>query len=61
VQNVQLILRGVLYNLFVEGGTMTANPDQTRWSFNIVSSEAQNFFILDSTAFGVLDQNKLGF
>ena len=61
VQNVQLILRGVLYNLFVEGGTMTANPDQTRWSFNIVSSEAQSFFILDSTSFGVLDQNKLGF
>jgi hypothetical protein len=40
---------------------MTANPDQTRWSFNIVSSDAQNFFILDSADFGVLDQNRLGF
>jgi hypothetical protein len=61
VANVQLILRGVLYDLFVEGGTMTANPDETRWTFNIVSAEAQNFFILDSDTFGVLDQNKLGF
>ena len=61
VARVQLILRGVVYNLFVEGGTMTANPDESRWTFNIVSSEAQNFFILDSPTFGVLDQNKLGF
>jgi hypothetical protein len=61
VARVQLILRGVVYNLFVEGGTMTANPDASRWTFNIVSSEAQNFFILDSADFGVLDQNRLGF
>jgi hypothetical protein len=31
------------------------------FTFNLVSADALNFFILDSTAFGVLDQNKLGF
>lgn len=58
---IDLILRGVTYPLFIEGGTMTANPDETRWSLNLVSSEAQDFFILDSASFGVLDTNKLGF
>jgi hypothetical protein len=56
-----LILRGEKYNLFVLGGTLTATPEQTRWSYNIVSSEAYSFFILDAADFGVLDQNRLGF
>ena len=58
---VELVLRGVRYVLFVEGATLTATPEQTRWSFNLVSSEALSFFILDSTTLGVLDTNKLGF
>ena len=58
---VELILRGVRYVLFVEGATLTATPEQTRWSYNLVSSDAISFFILDSTTLGVLDQNKLGF
>lgn len=58
---IGLILRGQKYFLFVEGATLTATPEQTRWSYNLVSSEALNFFILDSASFGVLDQNKLGF
>ncbi len=58
---VELILRGQRYNLFLNGGTMTINPEQIRVTFNVVSAEAQNFFILDSDTFGVLDQNKLGF
>lgn len=56
-----LRLRGVIYSLFVEGSTITANPDQTRFTLNVVSADALNFFILDDTSFGVLDQNKLGF
>jgi hypothetical protein len=57
----QLVLRGVRYELFLNGCTVTATPEQTRFTFNLVSADALNFFILDSTAFGVLDQNKLGF
>jgi hypothetical protein len=58
---VRLILRGTAYELFLEGAQITATPDQTRFTFNVVSSSALNFFILDSAVFGVLDTNKLGF
>jgi hypothetical protein len=58
---VELYLRGNSYRLFVLGLTVTATPDQARFTLNVASSEALNFFILDSPTFGVLDQNKLGF
>jgi hypothetical protein len=54
-------LRGVVYLLFVEGSTITATPEQTRFTLNVVSADALNFFILDDASFGVLDTNKLGF
>lgn len=57
----KLILRGDTYDVFIEGATLTANPDQTRITYNLVSSEAQNFFILDDSTFGVLDSSRLGF
>ena len=56
-----LYLRGGVYDLFIEGVTITANPDQTRFTFNVISASTLNFFILDSSTFGVLDTNKLGF
>jgi hypothetical protein len=58
---VGLILRGVAYNLFLEGATVTATPEQTRFTFNVVSSDALAFFILDDVSFGRLDADKLGF
>jgi hypothetical protein len=58
---IGLILRGDYYSLFLEGATVTATPEQTRFTFNVVSSDALSFFILDSTAFGRLDSDKLGF
>jgi hypothetical protein len=57
----RLILRNTVYELFLEGATVTATPDQTRFTFNVVSSDALSFFILDSTAFGRLDTDRLGF
>jgi hypothetical protein len=56
-----LFLRGVAYTLFVEGSTITATPEQTRFTLNVVSADALNFFILDDASFGVLDTNRLGF
>ena len=57
----ELVFRGATYNVFVLGGTLSADPAQTRITLNVASSEAVNFFILDSSTFGVLDTNKLGF
>lgn len=56
-----MILRGVSYDLFVEGSTITVTPGQARFSLNLVSAAALQFFILDSTTFGRLDFDKLGF
>jgi hypothetical protein len=58
---LNLRLRGVLQKLFVEGSTITATPEQTRFTLNVVSAAALNFLVLDSTALGVLDEDKLGF
>jgi hypothetical protein len=57
----RVVLRGVSYSVFVEGATLSASPDQTRITYNLVSSDALSFFILDSAVLGVLDINKLGF
>lgn len=57
----ELILRGDRYNLYLEGMTVTAVPGSTRATFNVVSTDAQSFFILDNTTFGVLDTSRLGF
>ena len=56
-----LILRSEVYDVFVEGSTVTATPQQSRFTLNLVSSEALVFFILDSLAYGVLGSNKLGY
>jgi len=56
----EVILRGTRYQIFIEGSTVTATPEQTLFSFNVVSSAANDFFILDSTTFGILDTNRLG-
>ena len=56
-----LILRGNTYDVFIEGATINVDLSQTRFSFNIVSSDAQNVFVLDSTTNGLLNVNKLGF
>jgi hypothetical protein len=50
-----------IFNVIIEGAQITATPEQTRFTFNVVSADALNFFILDSATFGVLNQNKLGF
>lgn len=60
-RQVGLILRGQLYTVFVEGSTVTATPEQTRFTYNLVSSEALSFFILDNAAYGKLDIDRLGF
>jgi hypothetical protein len=51
--------RGTTYIVHIEGATMTANPEFTRITYYLSPYEANAFFILDSTDFGILDTNKL--
>jgi hypothetical protein len=60
-KKVTLDFRGGTYTAFVLGFTLTANPDMVRATLNLLPSNSTDFFILDDTTFGVLDQNKLGF
>jgi hypothetical protein len=60
-RTVNVTLRGVVYTCFVQGVTIAADPQQTRFTLNLSSSEAAVGFILDSAVFGVLDTSKLGF
>lgn len=58
---IKLNLRGSSYLMFLLGCTISVTPEQSRFTFNVASADALNFFILDSATFGVLDTNKLGF
>lgn len=58
---VGVILRGVKYNCFIEGSTITADANQTLVRLYLTSSNTLSPFKLDSSILGVLDQNKLGF
>jgi hypothetical protein len=58
---VQIILRGTTYNVTVEGGTISADPEQTRVTLYFAPAVVTQPFILDDAVQGVLDQNRLGF
>jgi hypothetical protein len=60
-ERAEIVLRGERYYVYLNGATLSASPEQTRITYNLVSSDALSFFILDDAFSGVLDQNKLGF
>ena len=58
---VNINFRGTKYTCEVLGGTMYATPDSTRWTLNLNKLPYDKFnFTLDSTYYGVLNQDKLG-
>lgn len=59
--NAQLTLRGTLYNSIVLGCSITGDPANVRFTFNLASSDFFSFLTLDNTVFGTLDNNKLGY
>jgi hypothetical protein len=54
-------LRGVVYSCFIQGVTISADPNQSRFTLYLSSSEASVGLVLDDTILGVLDTSKLGF
>jgi len=60
-RTVLVTLRGVVYTCFIQGVTIAADPQQTRFTLNLSSSEAAVGFILNDAVFGVLNTSKLGF
>jgi len=58
---VQVALRGTVYDCVVEGASIMGNASYTTATLKLSSAEAYSFLRLDDVTFGTLDNNKLGF
>jgi hypothetical protein len=53
--------RGSNYLVFIIGGTFSATPEGSRFTYNLVPTTYRNYLVLDDPVFGKLDENRLGF
>lgn len=58
---VSVTFRGTVFNCVIEGVTMTATPESSRYTFYLSGADLNAYLILDNTVFGRLDYNKLGY
>lgn len=58
---VVVVFRGTTFNCIIEGVTITATPESSRYTFTLSSAEQNNYLVLDEAVFGRLDYNKLGY
>lgn len=58
---VNITFRGTTYQATVIGYTIASDVNITRVTLNLASTAFYNFLILNSTVYGTLDNNRLGF
>jgi hypothetical protein len=58
---VSVTFRGTVYQSVVEGITVTATPESSRYTYYLSGADLNNYLILDDAVFGRLDFNKLGY
>lgn len=58
---VPIKFRGTTYYGIIEGFTMTATPESSRWTYYISGASLNSTLILDDAVFGKLDTGKLGY
>jgi hypothetical protein len=58
---VAVVFRGTTYQCVVEGVTMSATPDSSRYTYYLSGADLNNYLILNDSVFGRLDYNKLGY
>lgn len=58
---VSVVFRGTTFNCVVEGVTMTATPESSRYTYYLSGADLNAYLLLDNTVFGTLDNNKLGY
>lgn len=56
-----VFFRGTEYRCVIEGGTMTATPDSSRFTFYFSAADVNNYLELDDGFYGRLNFNKLGY
>lgn len=57
---IKIIFRGSTYYAMILGQDLTSTPEATRITLHLCASANLGSFTLNSTALGVLDQNRLG-
>lgn len=58
---VSVTFRGTVYQSIIEGISVTATPESSRYTFYLSGADLNNYLVLDDTTFGRLDYNKLGY
>ena len=56
-----IAFRGSTYTVIIEGATVSATPTGSRYTYYVSGADLNNYLTLDSTVFGRLDYNKLGY
>jgi hypothetical protein len=59
--SVNITFRGTTYPCVIEGVSMSATPDSTRFTFYVSGADLNAYLILNNTTFGKLDSNRLGY
>ena len=58
---VQVQFRGTLFNCVVEGVTLSATPEQSRYTYYLSGADLNAYLLLNDTVYGRLNYNKLGY
>ena len=59
--SVNITFRGTTYPCVIEGVSMSATPDSTRFTFYVSGADLNAYLILNNATFGKLDTNRLGY
>ena len=60
-QQVTVTFRGTVFTCIIEGVSITATPESSRYTFYLSGADLNAYLILDNTVFGKLNNNKLGY
>jgi hypothetical protein len=58
---VTVTFRGTVFNCVIEGVSITATPESSRYTFYLSGQDLNAYLILNNTVFGQLDYNRLGY
>lgn len=61
IRSVNVVFRGNTYKMTILGSTFNATPESARFTYYVAAADLTPYLILDSTIFGILDTNKLGY
>jgi len=58
---VTVTFRGTVFTCIIEGVSMTATPESSRYTFYLSGADLNAYLILNNTTFGRLNNNRLGY